>query len=111
MPPHLQASQLLVDMRQMSAAGSTLIGTCADASLVRGQRGLQPDSDHYFSPSRITWHFDMDALAPELAAAGWELNAPPATTAELARSRYGVDTYVALYGGAELLFVAELARP
>jgi hypothetical protein len=41
-----------------------------------------------------------------LEAAGWRLQGGHASTKQLAMQRYGMDTYVALYGGAEFVFAA-----
>lgn len=98
------ACELLRSMRALSGAGSCLAATCIDAELQ--QAHLRLPSQHYFSTSKVAWHFSMDELAAAIGAAGWRMQGQPQTAAQLARERYGRETYVALYGGAECCFTA-----
>lgn len=52
----------------------------------------------------------MDALQHELEGSGWKVDMQPRTTAELALEWYKRETYVALYGGAECCFTADLSN-
>jgi hypothetical protein len=92
-------------MAELSAPRSRLLLTCADAELLEASRSGVPPS-HVFAN---LWHFDDAAL---LACAGytahWRTLQPPTSTKQLAWERLGKDTYVALYGGAERLWTAEL---
>ena len=45
-----------------------------------------------------------------LGVAGWELQTEPETTAAIALQRYGMETYVAEYGGAECYFSSKLKQ-
>lgn len=99
-----QACELLRSMRALSGAGSCLAATCIDAELQ--QAHLRLPSQHYFSTNKVAWHFSMDELAAAIGAAGWRMQGQPQTAAQLARERYGRETYVALYGGAECCFTA-----
>ncbi|WIA31831.1 hypothetical protein OEZ86_002698 [Tetradesmus obliquus] len=98
------ACELLRSMRALSGAGSCLAATCIDAELQ--QAHLRLPSQHYFSTNKVAWHFSMDELAAAIGAAGWRMQGQPQTAAQLARERYGRETYVALYGGAECCFTA-----
>jgi hypothetical protein len=91
-------------MRALSGPGSRLIATCIDEQLQ--QAHLQLPAQHYFSTKNVAWHFSMDDLATALGEAGWRLQGQPQTAAQLAKERYGRETYVALYGGAECCFTA-----
>jgi hypothetical protein len=100
----LQACELLRSMAELSGPGSCLIATCIDQELQ--QAHLRLPSQHYFSIDNVAWHFCMDELAAALGQAGWRMQRQPQTSAQLARERYGRETYVALYGGAECCFTA-----
>lgn len=68
------------------------------------------DKGHYF---HAMWHFSIDELLQEqgarMRAAGWDVDSNPRTTADLAVERYGRETYVPDYGGAECIFTASMA--
>jgi hypothetical protein len=95
-------------MRALSGPGSVLIATCIDSELQ--QAHLQLPSQHYFSTDNVAWHFSMADLAPVIGSAGWRITGQPQTAAQLAKERYGKETYVALYGGAECCFTAVPVR-
>ncbi|GLI63135.1 hypothetical protein VaNZ11_006043 [Volvox africanus] len=134
--PLAAASELLCQLAGLSAPGSRLIATCVDLELLEASlRGVP--KGHIFAD---LWHFEAEALLYSTTAFRdfWQVDwvgqpeaevgnrgvedsssrdspAPPrrlpASTRRLAKERLGVDTYVALYGGSELLFAAGLRQP
>lgn len=106
-----QAFQLLADMRALSARDSMLVATCIDKELhIADHQRLE--QGHYF---HAMWHFSLDEMllgdqGQRLRhQAGWALEMQPQTTAALALERYGRETYVPTYGGAEAVFTAVAA--
>eukprot|EP00798_Chlamydomonas_sp_ICE-L_P027114 gene27114-2340_t len=105
------ASDLLRAMAELSVKGtpsqtpSRLIATCVDQELLAASQSMEPGS-HLFAH---LWHFDVDQLLahPEYTKF-WDTIKKPRTSKELALEKYGADTYVALYGGAECIFTASL---
>lgn len=76
-----------------------LLATCIDRALLEWSAASR---GHYFAK---LWHFCLEDLEPSIGEergdGAWEVAAAPQTTRHLALQRYGADTYVALYGGAE----------
>ncbi|KAG2441726.1 hypothetical protein HXX76_003341 [Chlamydomonas incerta] len=129
------AARLLAAAAALSAPGSRLVATVVDRELLEASRS-RVDEGHVFkdlwffdqeellygaaaAAFQSAWAVDWAASstpapAPgagaEAAAGGSETAARPLppSTRQLAAARLGADTYVALYGGAELLFVAGL---
>ncbi|GIM10573.1 hypothetical protein Vretimale_14169 [Volvox reticuliferus] len=133
--PLAAASELLCQLAALSAPGSRLIATCVDLELLEASLKGVP-KDHIFAD---LWHFEAEALLynttafrdfwqidwvgqpePEAAPGVAASSSPdppgpprrlPASTRRLAKECLGADTYVALYGGSELLFAAGLRQP
>ncbi len=82
----------------------TLIATCVDSELLEASRNLE--AGHIFSQ---LWYFDCDELLGSQSYKGsWKTTREPKTTKALAKELYKADTYVALYGGAECAFTANI---
>ncbi|GIL50179.1 hypothetical protein Vafri_6306 [Volvox africanus] len=134
--PLAAASELLCQLAGLSAPGSRLIATCVDLELLEASLKGVPKG-HVFAD---LWHFEAEALLysttafrdfwqvdwvgqpePEVDDRGVADSSSrdppdlprrlPASTRRLAKERLGADTYVALYGGSELLFAAGLRQP
>lgn len=102
-----KAESLLVSLASLSSALSTMIATCVDSELLEASRNL--DAGHIFAQ---LWHFDSDELLQSKAyKRHWRVKKEPKTTKQIANDSYNVDTYVALYGGAEFAFVSSVAPP
>ncbi len=95
-------------MAELSAPGSRAVLTCVDADLLEASRSRM-HATHIFAN---LWHFDVDEMcACRAYRRHWETRVAPRSTKDLALELLGADTYVALYGGAECLLVADLKPP
>ncbi|KAG2451829.1 hypothetical protein HYH02_003605 [Chlamydomonas schloesseri] len=131
------AARLLAAAAALSAPGSRLVATVVDRELLEASRS-RVDQGHVFkdlwffdteamlygpegAAFQAAWAVDWRAtslkeqdgdtdrtLQGNASGSGGEARPLPPSTRQLAAARLGADTYVALYGGAELLFVAGL---
>ncbi|GAX79455.1 hypothetical protein CEUSTIGMA_g6896.t1 [Chlamydomonas eustigma] len=89
-----------------AAITGTLIATCIDTELLEASRKM--DAGHIFAQ---LWYFDCnELLSSKQYISNWNTRREPKTTKDLAKELYNSDTYVALYGGAECAFIADLKQ-
>lgn len=101
-----EACDLLKTLAKLSSPGSFLIATCVDQELYDACWKL--DEKHLFSK---LWFYEIKELLSQtdVFPGVWTIIDAPNSTFDLALSLYGMETYVAAYGGAEEVFTAKLS--